>query len=96
MKIYRLTSALTGLLVLTSSLLPAAQYYSPSVISLKSCELEIQADRISQHDYGISFTGHVQFLYGLASVKTDSVVLVKKKDGSCQLIAKPSNGKTEE
>ncbi len=82
--------------MLTSSLLPAAQYYSPSVISLKSCELEIRADQISHHDYGISFTGNVRFLYGLANVKTDSVILVKKKDGSCQLIAQPWNGKNEQ
>jgi len=89
MKTNKLISTLIGLILFVASPLLFAQNGKPSVISLKSCNLEIRADQISYHHGSISFSGNVQFLYGLASVKTDSVVLVKKKDGSCQLVAQP-------
>lgn len=96
MKLTRLTSRLIGLLLLVGSSLLLAQNDAHSTINLKSCKLEIRADQISYHENSISFSGNVEFLYGLANVKTNSVILIKKKDGSCHLVANPWHGKIDQ
>ena len=95
MKTIKLISPLIGFVLLIISPLAFSQDAQPSIISLKSCNLEIQADQIFYRHNSISFSGNVQFLYGLASVKTDSAVLRKKKDGSCELVAGAWNHKLE-
>jgi len=87
MKINKSISLLTSILLLTTSFYTLAQENTPSVISFKSCNIEIRADQISYRHNSISYSGNVQFLYGLASVKTNSAVLTRKKDGSCELVA---------
>jgi len=93
MKINNLMPLLASILLLTTSFYTLAQESAPSVLSFKSCKIEISADQISYHHNSISFSGNVQFLYGLANVKTNSAVLTKKKDGSCELVAGTSNYK---
>ncbi len=95
MYIYKSIFQLAALFLLIASSVLASPNNSTSVISLKTCKLDIRADQISYHYRLIIYSGNVRFLYGLANVKMDSVVLVKKKDGSCQLVAQPWNGKIE-
>jgi len=91
-KLLKVAVILSGLLIIT----PSAHANSNSNLSpiyLKSCKIDIQADRIDSHTDSVDYYGNVQFLYGLANVKTDRVTLVKNKDGSCMLIANTWNGK---
>ena len=94
-KIWSLTSfiALLISLSMTISLPLEARKMGPSIITLKSCNIEISADKITYFNDTISYSGNVQFLYGLANVKTNSLLLVKNRDGSCQLIADQQNRK---
>ena len=93
MKIEGLTSITIGFFLLSFSTLMTAQNEGHSFIALKSCEIEISADQVFYHQDSISYSGNVQFLYGLANVKADRVVLIKKKDGTCHIIAKPIHAK---
>lgn len=93
MKIYRSTCLLAASLFLPGLSVIASPDRPYSVISLKSCKLDIHADQVFYYNHSIRYSGNVQFLYGLANVKIDSVILVKKQDGSCQLIARPWHGK---
>jgi hypothetical protein len=60
--------------------------HSPSIF-LKSCKIDIRADKVYNHSGYTDYFGNVQFLYGLANVRTDRVTLIKNKDGSCMLVA---------
>ncbi len=90
MKIARFTVNLIGLFLMFVAMSTTAQNESYSYITLKSCEIDISADEIFYHNDSVHYSGNVQFLYGLANVKANSIVLIKKKDGTCKLIAKPS------
>lgn len=61
------------------------QNSNPSSIQLKSCEISIRADRVDVHNNSVNYYGNVQFLYGLANVRANNVILTKNKDGSCKL-----------
>lgn len=93
MRTCRSTCLLAACLFLPVLSVSASPDRPSSVISLKSCKLNIRADQISYYNRSIRYSGNVQFLYGLANVKMDKVILVKMEDGSCQLIARPWNGK---
>jgi len=90
----RLKMILITIVSLLSASFANARVIAPSIINLKSCDLEIRADQTTYHDGFISYFGNVEFIYGLANVKMHSVDLVKKKDGSCQLVAQAWNGKS--
>ena len=94
MKIYTWPIKLFLLVLITASFNSQARKMGPSVIKLKICNIEIVADKISYFNDTISYSGNVQFLYGLASVKTENLLMIKKKDGSCQLIAE-QNGNSK-
>ncbi len=77
----------TILLVCSSFHAAAGQSeHSPSIF-LKSCKIDIRADKVYNRSNSIDYYGNVQFLYGLANVRTDRVTLIKNKDGSCKLVA---------
>jgi len=90
-KLLKTAGILSGLIITSSAYANSNGNLSP--IYLKSCKIDIQADRIDSHNDSVDYYGNVQFLYGLANVKTDRVTLVKNKDGSCMLIANTWNGK---
>lgn len=69
-----------------NSLLSAQSEHSPSIF-LKSCKIDIRADKVYNRSGYTDYYGNVQFLYGLANVRTDRVTLIKNKDGSCKLVA---------
>lgn len=85
------------LLITTIFLFPIANikaHNNPvSVLNLKSCNLDITADQITYLANSINFSGNVKFLYGFANVISNNVTLIKDKDGSCKLIARPWNEK---
>jgi hypothetical protein len=74
-------------LFLVSSFVIAGQGNHSPAIFLKSCKIDIRADKVFNRSGSIDYYGNVQFLYGLANVKTDRVTLIKYKDGSCKLVA---------
>jgi lipopolysaccharide export system protein LptA len=93
MKYLKLVTLFVGISFILFTSYGDAHNYSPSVINLKSCHLNIKADQKTHLNNRINFSGNVQFLYGLANVKTHNVTLIKKKDGSCKLVAHPWNEK---
>ena len=89
-----LLSTLILILSLSSSYLSAGQSeHSPSIF-LKSCKIDIRADKVYSRSGYTDYSGNVQFLYGLANVRTDRVTLIKNKDGSCKLVANHWNSRS--
>ncbi len=69
-----------------NSVLAGQSEHSPAIF-LKSCKIDIRADKVYNRSGYTDYYGNVQFLYGLANVRTDRVTLIKNKDGSCKLVA---------
>ena len=69
-----------------NSVLAGQSEHSPSIF-LKSCKIDIRADKVYDRSGYTDYYGNVQFLYGLANVRTDRVTLIKNKDDSCKLVA---------
>ncbi|TQV84455.1 hypothetical protein [Aliikangiella coralliicola] len=85
---YRKLNSLLPLLLLAGTpAVEAAKYGKFQKIDLPSCHVNIKADRSHESDSGTVYTGNVRVLIGFASLRTDRVTLVKKKNGKCELIS---------
>lgn len=85
------TRYLSFLVIIFSLVTPftasAGKYGKYQRIELSSCEINISADRTYPNKNGITYSGNVKVLIGFANLRVDKVTLVKKKDGSCELVS---------
>ncbi len=59
---------------------------SPKSISLDTCSVNITADNQQHIQNKTIYSGNVTALVGFASLKSNKMTLIRKADGSCELI----------
>lgn len=84
--ITRLTKLLILVLSSVGSTSHAAQSTPFPTIELRSCDVLITADQVSKNKEGVTYSGNVKVLIGLANLRLSKVTLIKNKNGSCRLV----------
>lgn len=64
----------------------AAKLKPTHKLYLDTCNVNITADSVRTNDNVTTYSGNVKILVGFASLKSNKVTVIKKPNGSCEVI----------